>query len=533
MTSMVNASKGTGSAKLPVGISSFEFMRTQGYLYVDKTSWIYRMVTQGMYYFLSRPRRFGKSLLVSTLSNLFQGRKDLFEGLWIADHGDWDWQTHPVISLDFNEIPHETPEELKQGLTFALKNIAQSYQVSFETPLIGLQFQELIFSLHQKTEMPVAVLIDEYDKPMIDHLGKGDEHLAIAKANRDILKSFFGILKGINVSSRLRFVFLTGISRFSKVSIFSELNNLDDISMSDRYTELLGYTQEELETCFHEKIDQLAQKFGWSDEKTVSKLARQYNGYRFARKDVCVYNPFSILKAFSELDFGNYWFETGTPSFLIQLLTQRDYNLPEIEWLAMDHSMTAYSLEHVDPKVLLFQTGYVTIKDVRQSVYVLGYPNQEVKQAFLKHLLSARIDEEEQPIYSHIAQLAEYLKTEDFDAFFETMTTLFASIPYDIQTKRDEAYFHTLFYLMLSASGADAQSSVLTSKGRIDLAVLFPEKIYIIEFKCNQSPETAIQQIQQKGYAEKYQRSGKTLILIGINFSPETRNIAEWNVVHL
>lgn len=534
MTSMVNASKGLGSAKLPVGISSFEFMRTQGYLYVDKTSWIYRMVTQGMYYFLSRPRRFGKSLLVSTLSNLFQGRKDLFEGLWIADHGDWDWQAHPVISLDFNEIPHETPEELKQGLTFALKNIAQSYQVSIEAPLIGLQFQELISTLYQKTGMPVIVLIDEYDKPMIDHLGKGDEHLAIAKANRDILKSFFGILKGINVSSRLRFVFLTGISRFSKVSIFSELNNLDDISMSDRYAELLGYTQEELEACFHEKITQLAQKFECSYEEIVTKLAWQYNGYRFAKKEVGVYNPFSVLKAFSESDFGNYWFETATPSFLIHLLKQQRYNIPNIEEIRVSQPIfTTFDLDRLLPEALLLQTGYVTIKDVQQRVYILGYPNQEVKLAFSESLFLSLTENASNELSPLVFQLADYLRHEDFDAFFETMTAIFASIPYDIQTKRDEGYFHTLFYLMISASGADAQSSVLTSKGRIDLAVIFPEKIYIIEFKCNQSAETAIQQIQEKGYAEKYQRNGKKLILIGINFSPETRNIAEWNVVHL
>ena len=531
MTDQFNALKGTGRLKLPVGISSFEFMRTRGYLYIDKTPWIYRMVNEGMYYFLSRPRRFGKSLLVSTLSNIFQGRKELFEGLWIEEQSDWDWQAHPVIALDFNEISHDTPEELKQGLTFALKDIAQAYQISLEAPLIGLQFRELISALYKKTEMPVVVLIDEYDKPMIDHLGKGEEHLNIAKANRDILKSFFGVLKGITVSSRLQFVFLTGISRFSKVSIFSELNNLDDISMSDRYSELLGYTQEELETYFPNEITQLAQKFDCSYEDIVAKLARQYNGYRFAKKEICVYNPFSILKAFSELDFGNYWFETGTPNLLIQLLTQRSYNLPEIECLAMDHSMTAYNLEYIDPKVLLFQTGYVTIKDVRQSVYIFGYPNQEVKQAFLKHLLSPRIDEEEQPVYSHIAQLSEHLKTKDFSAFFETMSAIFASIPYDIQVKRDEAYYHTLFYLMVSASGADAQSSVLTSKGKIDLAVIFPEKVYIIEFKCNQSAEVALQQIRDKGYAEKYQRGDKAVFLMGINFSTETRNIAEWDIV--
>ncbi len=519
-------------AKLPVGISSFEFIRTQGYLYVDKTPWLSRMATQGMYYFLSRPRRFGKSLVVSTLSAMFQGRRELFKGLWIADKSSWDWQVFPVIILDFNEIPHESPEELNVGITFALKHIAQSYQVSVTASLIGLQFQELIATLYKKMGGPVVVLIDEYDKPILDHLGKGPGHLDVAKANREILKSFFGILKGINVSHYLRFVLLTGVSRFSKVSVFSELNNLDDISMSDRYADLCGYTQEELETYFRPEIGRFAQKYEAPHEEILQKLARQYNGYRFAKRDVRVYNPFSILKAFSELDFGHYWFETGTPDFLINLFKQQGYDIPGIEKIRVSQAaFTTFEIEHLVPEALLLQTGYLTIHDVQQRVYTLGYPNQEVKLGFSESLFLSLLDNANQEPGSYIFHLSTYLQQENFEAFFDTMKAIFASIPYDIQSKRDEAYYHALFYLMISASGTDAQSSVLTSKGRIDLVVLFPGSIYIIEFKCNQSANAAVRQIVQKGYAEKYQRDAKSICFIGINFDTDTRNITEWKVV--
>jgi hypothetical protein len=518
------------SQKLPVDIQSFEVMRGEHYLYVDKTWYIFRMVTEGKFYFLSRPRRFGKSLLVSTLACLFQGRKELFEGLWIAEQGTWDWNAHPIIGLDFNRIPGRTSEELKQGLSFHLAKIAQEYGVTLDAPLLELQFDELILKLYDTTGMQVVVLIDEYDKRMIDHLGKGKQRLETGKTNRDILKSFFGVLKGQEVSAKLRFVFLTGVSRFSRVSIFSELNNLRDITMSLSYADMLGYTQEELENNFQPYIEQLAEKFGWSVDQVLTTLARQYNGYRFSKKDIRVYNPFSILNAFQELDFGEYWFETATPTFLIQLLKQEHYEFPEIENLEMDHSMTTYDLEDLRPEVLLFQTGYVTIKDIKDGLYILDYPNREVKQAFVKHLLSSLQHGIDRKIRSHVFQLPDYLEQEKFEAFFDTMQAIFASIPYDIEAKRDEAYFHTIFYLVMSASGMTVQSSVLTCEGRIDLVVIFPEQIYIMEFKCNQSAETALQQIQDQNYAEKYRGSGKKIILVGINFNKEKRNLEEWKI---
>lgn len=519
--------------KLPVDVQSFEVMRTQDYLYVDKTRHIYRMVTEGTFYFLSRPRRFGKSLLVSTLKCLFQGRKELFEGLWIAEQCDWDWQEFPVITIDFNTIPGKTPEELQQGLLFHLKKTAQHYGITLEAPLLDLQFEELILSLAKAANQQVVIVIDEYDKRIIEHLGRGTEHLDLAKGNRDILKSFFGILKGQSIADKLRLVFITGVSRFSKVSLFSDLNNLRDLSMVDAYVDMLGYTQEELEGVFAEQIQDLARKVGWSSARVLDMLVQKYNGYRFSNAPVRLYNPFSVLNAFKDLEFRDYWFESATPSFLVNLLRQEDYNLPQIEGLEVSRTIfTSFELESLWPEALLYQTGYLTIQDVQDEIYTLNYPNQEVKHAFTEALLLGLTAKRHPAVSSQVLKLPRYLRQEDFHAFFETMQAIFASIPYDIASKRDEAYFHTIFYLMMSASGmVEVQSSVLTSDGRIDLVVQFPEKIYIIEFKCNQSADIALQQIHARGYADRYRHSGKPITLIDVNFNQEKRNLEQWKVI--
>ena len=516
--------------KLPIGESSFENMRTRGYLYVDKTEYVHRMATEGAYYFLARPRRFGKSLLLSTLKCLFQGRKDLFEGLWIAGHGEWEWEEHPVVVIDFNEVNHDTPENLRQSLEGHLMAVAEESRISLDMPFLAPKFKALIRGLHRKTGMPVAVLIDEYDKPIIGHLGRGREEMEIARANRDILKGFFGVLKGATVVPALRFVFLTGVSQFSKVSVFSELNNLNDISMHDDYADMLGYTQEELETCFEGYIQLLAKKLGRSADETRAELAQRYDGYRFSERDVRVYNPFSILKVFDHQRLKDYWFETGTPTFLVNLLEQEHYALSRIEGLQVDRSIfTTFEIDNLNPEALLFQTGYLTIENVDGEIYTLGYPNREVKTSFLKSLLFST-EGIKRKTSSHVLRLSRYLQEQDLESFFEAVTAIFASIPYDIETKRDEAYFHTIFYLMVSASGGKAQSSVLTNRGRIDLVVTFPDKTYIIEFKCNQSAEAGIKQIKDQGYVEKYRQSGKRIILMGINFSTEKRNLAAWKV---
>ncbi|MDM8538421.1 AAA family ATPase, partial [Desulfobacterales bacterium HSG17] len=475
--------------KLPIGNSSFEIIRQNNQLYVDKTRYIYKMIDEGIYYFLSRPRRFGKSLLVSILNCLFQGKKELFKDLWIADK--WEWKEYPVILIDFNEIPHQNPEIFKQSLSMTLKQTAQNYNVSIESDFVEIQFKELILSLSKKFELPVAVLVDEYDKPIISHLGKGKDGLEIAAQNRDIMKYFFGILKGVNIVPFLRFVFLTGVSKFSRVSIFSELNNLNDISMNRYYAEMLGYTQSELETCFRGYVKKFAKEYNLPQKHIIQELKRHYNGYRFSEKDIKVYNPFSVLKSLYEQAFKHYWFETGTPTFLINLLKGNNWYLPKIEDMnAVESIFSMYDLDDLKPEALLFQTGYVTIKNVRGRLYGFGYPNQEVKIAFLETLLHSYTKGISDR--SRFVLLAEYLLAEDMDAFIETMKAIFASIPYSIESKRDEAYFHTIFYLMVCASGVNANSEVLTCDGRIDLAMEFPDKAYIIEFKCNQSADVAL-----------------------------------------
>jgi len=441
--------------KLPIGDASFESIRHGSFIYIDKTRHIFKMTDEGKYYFMSRPRRFGKSLTVSTLRCLFQGKKELFEGLWISENTDWEWKEHPVILIDFNEISNDTPENLKLSLTEHLLYLAQANNIKFNSSLLKGQFKELIMSLHQKTGMPVVILIDEYDKPLIDHLGKDAKALEIAKANRDILKHFLGVIKGGYVASVLRFVFITGVSKFSRVSIFSELNNLEDITMVDAYADMLGYTREELDINFTPYIEAMSAKAGVSETDLVKKLALHYDGYRFSEEDTRVYNPFSLMSAFKQKKFKNYWFETGSPTFLVNLMQEQNYSLPKIGNLQLDEQIfSVYDLDNLQPEALLFQTGYITITDVdvENSLYSFDYPNQEVKISFLKHLLFSLVqgDRSDQ---SRVMKLSSYLQQENPDAFINTMSTIFASIPYTLESKRDEAYFHTIFYLMVCASG--------------------------------------------------------------------------------
>ncbi|MCP4351848.1 MAG: ATP-binding protein [Desulfobacterales bacterium] len=516
---------------LPIGVQNFERMRTGNFLYVDKTQYIYEMLRPGQgFYFLSRPRRFGKSLTVSTLRYLFQGKKELFDGLWIADGTEWEWKPHPVVLLDFNGISHDNPENLKLSLQRSLMKTAERYDLLSDASLLKDQFKELILSLYSKTGTPVVILIDEYDKPLIDHLGKGEKALEIAKANREILKYFFGVIKDGEVSTALRLVFITGVSKFSRVSIFSELNNLEDITMSESYADMLGYSQEEVEKYFTPYIRQLSKKTGKPVTETREMLERYYNGYRFSKRDIRVYNPFSVLSALKQEDFRNYWFETGTPTFLVNLLKELDYPVAKIENLQLDEQIfSVYEIERLQPEALLYQTGYITIRDIEDNIYSFQYPNQEVRISFLKFLVFSYIPGNGSD-KSLFLRLSGFLKQENTDAFIETVTAIFASIPYALETKRDEAYFHTVFYLMVCASGVNAQSEIMTCKGRIDLVMEFPDKIYIIEFKCNQSAEAGIAQIRDKGYADRYKQHGKKIILMGINFDTEKRNVSEWKI---
>ncbi|MBF0201709.1 MAG: ATP-binding protein [Desulfamplus sp.] len=521
---------------LPTGDSSFENIRLNGDVYVDKTRHIYQMISTGKYYFLSRPRRFGKSLMVSTLKCLFEGKEELFEGLWIKNKDNnniqntqWEWKRHPVITLDFNGISHRTSDILVQGLLSSLKSIGGEFGIELKETLLKEQFKELIKALNKKTKMPIVFLIDEYDKPLIDHIGKGDESLEIAKKNRDILKDFFGVIKDADIVPITRFVFVTGVSKFSQVSIFSELNNLTDLTMHLKYADMFGYTEEELKGCFDPHIDAFAQEISVSPEELVLNMKQYYNGYRFSETDIKVYNPFSVLRAFGEHALKPYWFETGTPSFLINLIKEKGWYPASIENIQATKSVfSVYDIDRLQLEALLFQTGYITIKDIDEELYTFDYPNKEVKIAFIENMFYTYTDADAGSDCARFILLSKYLRMDDLESFMATIKAVYASIPNILESKRDEAYFHTIFYLMVSASGARAHSEVLTCKGRIDLVVEFKDKIYIIEFKCDQKSDAAIDQIKNKNYADSYLQKGKTVHLMGINFDTKERNISDW-----
>jgi len=516
---------------LSISVQDFDQMISGNFVYVDKTRYIYDMVRiPQAYYFLSRPRRFGKTLLVSTLKALFEGRKELFKGLWIENSG-WHWPSHPVVQIDFNGIKSSDAKLLEKSLSLKLERIAKTHGLSLKSDLLANKFTELLLELYAKYRQTIVVLVDEYDKPIITHLGEGKAGLQTARQNRAVLKEFFGVLKEAEVSAALRFVFITGVSKFSKVSIFSELNNLTDLSMHEAYAGLLGYTQEELEKYFSDWIAAFAHRQQISGAELVQQLRVWYNGYRFTPQELPVYNPFSILNALSEKKFKPFWFETGTPSFLVNLIKEENYPIPNIEKLLLsEESFTVYDLDSLDLEALLFQTGYTTIQGFDGLLYRMGYPNQEVKSAFLSYLFKQLIKLSDSGLRSQYKRLHLYLQNEDLEQFIATTNAILAAIPHTQIRRQKESYYHTVFYLMLSASGVLVHTEVLTAHGRIDIAVEFNDKVYIIELKCNQTANKALQQIREKRYADKYLQSGRKIYLVGINFKTKARAITDWKM---
>ena len=502
--------------KLPIGIQSFSELRKAGYLYVDKTDLIFQLATQGKYYFLSRPRRFGKSLLVSTLSHLFQGNKELFEGLWIYDQ--WDWQTLPVIHLSFNNFGYKELG-LEKALTQRLEKIANSFGISLSEEVNSLRFKELIEELH-KLRGQVVVLIDEYDKPILDYL----DDVPKAEAHRELLKSFYSILK--DADPHLRLVLLTGVSKFSRVSIFSELNNLNDLTIYSDYATLLGYTQDELEHYFADRLEQLAPQFG-GRESLLAQIKQWYNGYSWDTKHY-VYNPFSILNFFAKKSFENFWFETGTPTFLVKLLRKdMKYDFDKVQ--ASSAALGSFEIERIHPITLLFQTGYLTIsaKD-EDMIYTLSYPNKEVRHSLLQHLLAEYTQESPSDAFVNSRQMKRALEQQDIDSFSQAINSLFASIPYQIFIVDQEAYYHLVIFLALSLMDTFVQAEVSMARGRPDAVVHTTDTIYVLEFKLAQSAEAALTQIKEKGYATQYLGQGKQVTAVGFNFNPEKKAIDQW-----
>lgn len=515
--------------KLPVGQSSFENIIKEDNLYIDKTRDIYNLINSTKFNFLSRPRRFGKSLLISTLEQIFKGNRELFKGLWIYD-SDYEWKEFPIIRLDMNTIDGTTPESLIESLRSFVDATANSFDVNLSMNLLKQRFEELIVNIFNKVNKPIVILIDEYDKPIINHLGRGKDRFEIAIKNRDILKEFYGTLKAASVIEKLHFLILTGISKFAKAGVFSELNNLFDLTMDYSYAGLLGITEDEIDFYFKDYIEKFIEKEGISYEDSRKQIRNYYNGYRFSKNPIKVYNPFSVINFFAKMEISNYWFESGTPTFLVNLIKEKNYYLPQTENYEVDETVfTTYDLEDLNITALLFQTGYLTIKEYNKEMntYILSYPNLEVKNSFLKILYRHFLPQQAESMY---LKLHEKLRFADIDGFISIMKSIFASITYEEGSRLNEANFHALFYVIVSAGGIPAKSQMLNSFGRIDMVIEMDDKIYIIEFKCNQSADTAIKQIINNSYHLSFLNQGRKIYLLGINFDSSTRNISEYKI---
>lgn len=505
--------------KLPIGIQSFEKLIEGGFLYVDKTEAIYNLTQKGSYYFLSRPRRFGKSLTLSTIKAVFQGQKELFDGLWIQDKLDWT-QQHPVIHISFSSIGYKTLG-LEVALNRMLDKQAEVNGIQLTTKNYDQKFKELIEKASKKNR--VVLLIDEYDKPIIDYL----EDLPQAKEHQQILKAFYSILK--DADPYIRFLLITGVSKFSKVSIFSELNNLEDITIDWRYATMLGYTQQELEKYFQDRIPEACERLKLNRTALLKRVKTWYNGYSWDGEQY-VYNPFSVLSFFAKSSFLNYWFATGTPTFLIKLLRERQkINFENIE---VDQSaFESYDLDNLDTYSLLFQTGYVTIKKVEEfGIYTLDYPNHEVKESLLRHLVSSFRHEPPSVTTPIVIKLRKAFLENNIKQLVTIINSLFKSIPSHIFIKEKEAYYHSLVFLVFQYLGQFIEAEVHTSDGRIDAVVQTDTHIYLLEFKLDLDAVAALQQIVDKGYIDKYRHFNKQLVGIGINFSSQTKSVEDWEM---
>lgn len=498
--------------KFPIGIQDFRGLREGGYVYVDKTEHIHRIISAGKYFFLSRPRRFGKSLLLSTLNELYSGSRELFGGLWVENRWDWETNKRPVIWLKFSSYAYKE-RGLAAAIDEGLMLEARRLGVALGDPGYKNHFQELI--IKAGASQKAVLLIDEYDKPIIDFL----EDLPQAETNRDILKSFYSVLK--DCDPYLELAFITGVSAFSKVSIFSDLNNLENISLSPSAYTLLGITQKELEQNFPKQLA----------EVDVEQVRHWYNGYSWGGSEK-VYNPFSILRFFKdEYAFKNYWFETGTPTFLVRAMkNHRYYNVRAVR--VSQNKLSAFDYERLDPLTVLFQTGYLTITAVypEDNLYELDYPNMEVRQSLEQNLLSDYLDFPLEDPLVRVVNLRNALRRKDLDEVIAIFNATFAAVPYEHWQRENEHFFHALIHLTFSLLGVYIQSEVHTARGRCDALVHTDKHIYVFEFKLDQSADAALRQIEEKDYFGPYADAHKEKIAVGVNFSSEQKQVTEWKL---
>ena len=508
--------------RLPIGIQTFRKIREEDYYYVDKTAYVRRLLDEGTHYFLSRPRRFGKSLFLDTLKEVFEGNEPLFAGLYIQDR--WDWSVrYPVLRLSFGSGNFKEPGYVEATLMEQLAAAERRSEVVSEYATAPGRFAALLEALHDHTGQPVAVLIDEYDKPILDALEVPD----IARANRDFLRGLYAVIK--DSDAHVRFTFITGVSKFSKVSLFSGLNNLKDITLDARYSAICGYTDADLDTVFAPELSGLDR----------DQIRDWYNGYSWLGDDK-VYNPFDILLLFDKRKFGAYWFETGTPTFLIEMLFKRRVSSLALGAMeGSDELLSTFDVDHIATEALLFQTGYLTITDEEdlggKTLYRLGYPNREVRQSLNESLLRYLVRDSTRHMANSV-RLYRLLEANDFVELETLFHAFFASIPYEWYTNNDiadyEGYYASVFYSYFAGLGLSIAVEDSSSHGRLDMAVLFNDHVYLFEFKVVEmaSAGAAMAQLQERRYADKYRALGQPIYLIGVEFSKDTRNLAAFAV---
>lgn len=511
--------------KYPIGIQSFENIRKEGYLYVDKTALIYQLVQTGKYYFLSRPRRFGKSLLLSTLQAYYEGKKELFEGLAMASL-EKDWKTYPVLLLDLNAQRYDSVDSLTSILNDTLCEWERLYGTQESETTLSLRFKGVIQRAAEKTGRNVVVLIDEYDKPMLQAIHNKE----LQSSYRNILKAFYGVLK--SKDAYLQFALLTGVTKFSKVSVFSDLNNLMDISMDNRYAAICGITEQELVTDLGEYIRDLSGTLQMSYEDLLRELQERYDGYHFVEDSEGLYNPFSLLNTFARKKLGNYWFETGTPTYLVELLKENHYPLEHLTYeQATADTLTGIDTVDSSPIPVLYQSGYLTIKDYDPEfeTYTLGFPNKEVEEGFTRFLLPYYAHIRSGSSAFHIVNFVKEVRSGNIDGFMKRLQSFFSDTPYELV--RDlELHYQNVLFIIFRLVGFYTQAEYHTSEGRVDLVIRTDQFIYVMEFKLDGTAEEALQQIEEKQYALPFASDSRRLFKVGVNFSNATRNIEKWLV---
>ena len=505
--------------------TDFEDLRNNDYIYVDKTALIYQLVNTNKIYFLSRPRRFGKSLLVSTLEAYFLGKKELFNGLDM-EQLEKDWTVYPVLHIDFSGSKYMEAESLRASINVQLLLWENVYGRQEGEDTFSLRLEGIIRRAYEQTGQQVVVLVDEYDAPMLD----SNNNHELQHEIRGIMRDFFSPLK--KSGKYLRFLFLTGISKFSQMSIFSELNNLQNVSMSDNYSTICGITEQELLTQMKIDVEQMAQANDETYEEACAHLKKQYDGYHFSKSCVDVYNPFSLINAFAQKSYENYWFSTGTPTFLIELLQQMNFDIRLLDRMdAKPEDFDKATDCLTDPIPVLYQSGYLTIKgyDPDFQLYTLAYPNKEVRKGFIESLMPAYVHLPARENTFYVVSFIKDLRIGHLEECLERLKSFFASIPNKLNNK-EEKHYQTIFYLFFRLMGQYIDVEVDTAIGRADAVVKLQDTIYVFEFKVDGTPEEALAQINSKGYAIPYQADHRKIVKVGVNFDSATRTIGEWKI---